>query len=370
MHALRWTFRLFVASGCFLPPTLKSPMKRLLYNLYTVFVTSYIWIFSVMEVMDIFYNVETQEDLSDNLGPTVTAIITSCKYMNLVLKRRSIISLLDLLRNKPFLPENAREMEIYARYDNLTEKIAKFYTIQNTSCVAGLIGITMVTDFKFKKLAFRTWTPYDITSSWLRFCLTYVYQCVGSMALSVIICIFDTLFAGLLLQICCQLDILVNRLHNIQGTEIESLKRCVCHHNTIFRFVELVNNLFSKMMSVQFVISAVAICFNIYQITESNVRSQILKSIMFIISALIQALYFCWFGDLTKMKSLDISNRIYDSNWTDLSNDAKKMLVIIMARSLTPIEIISAYILPVNLESFKGLMKTIYSAYNMLLQTK
>ena len=71
--------------------------------------------------MDIFYNVETQEDLSDNLGPTVTAIITSCKYMNLVLKRRSIISLLDLLRNKPFLPENAREMEIYARYDNLTE---------------------------------------------------------------------------------------------------------------------------------------------------------------------------------------------------------------------------------------------------------
>ena len=95
----------------------------------------------------------------------------------------------------------------------------------------------MVTDFKFKKLAFRTWTPYDITSSWLRFCLTYVYQCVGSMALSVIICIFDTLFAGLLLQICCQLDILVNRLHNIQGTEIESLKRCICHHNTIFRFV-------------------------------------------------------------------------------------------------------------------------------------
>ncbi|KAK1122359.1 hypothetical protein K0M31_009581 [Melipona bicolor] len=121
MHVLRWTFRLFVASGYFPPPTLKSPMKRLLYNLYTVFVTFYIWSFSFTMVMDIFYNVETQEDLSDNLGLTVTVVITSCKYMNLMLKRSTIVNILDFLKNKPFLPENTREMEIYARYDNLIE---------------------------------------------------------------------------------------------------------------------------------------------------------------------------------------------------------------------------------------------------------
>ncbi|KAF3430256.1 hypothetical protein E2986_11567 [Frieseomelitta varia] len=229
-----------------------------------------------------------------------------------------------------------------------------FYTFQNAFCIASLVIISTISDFRLKKLPFRFWTPYDMTSSWLRFCLTYVYQCIGSVAVSISISIFDTLFAGLLLQICCQLDILVNRLYNIQGTEIESLKHCVWHHNTIFRFVELVNNLFSKMISVQFIISIVAICFNIYQVTESNAKPQILQSIIFITAGLIQALYFCWFGDLMKIKSLDISNKIYDSNWMDLSNDAKKMLVIIMARSLTPVEIISAYILPVNLESFKG----------------
>ncbi|XP_033346325.1 uncharacterized protein LOC117231731 [Bombus vosnesenskii] len=61
---------------------------------------------------------------------------------------------------------------------------------------------------------------------------------------------------------------------------------------------------------------------------------------------------------------------VYNSDWPNFSNDARKMLVVIMARSLTPVEITSAYILPMNLESFKGLMKVTYSAYNMLLHSK
>ena len=56
------------------------------------------------------------------------------------------------------------------------------------------------------------------------------------------------------------------------------------------------------------------------------------------------------------LQSLDISNMVYNSDWPNLSNDARKMLVVIMARSLTPVEITSAYILPMNLESFKGVI--------------
>ncbi|XP_050591278.1 odorant receptor 46a-like isoform X2 [Bombus affinis] len=370
MHVLRWTFKLFIASGYFLPPTLKSPMKRFLYNLYTVFMTMYLWSYSLTLIMDIFYNVETQDDLSENFSVTVTVLITSCKFVSLVLGRKTIINILGLLKKKPFVPENNGEVEIYAKYDNLIERIAMFYTIQNAFCVLSLIVATLMTDFKFKKLAFRAWLPFDFTSSWFAFSMTFIYQFVGSMVISAGISIFDTLFAGLLLQICCQFEILVNRLHNIGGDEIQSLKHCVRHHNAIYRFAEIVNNLFSKMMCVQFMVSAAAICFNVYRVTESNAGSQLIGSVLFIFSALLQTFYFCWFGDVAKLKSLDIPNMIYHSDWTNLSNDAKKMLLIIMARSLTPVEITSAYILPMNLESFKGLIKTTYSTYNMLLQSK
>ena len=71
------------------------------------------------------------------------------------------------------------------------------------------------------------------------------------------------------------------------------------------------------------------------------------------------------------LQSLDISNTVYNSDWANLSNNARKMLVIIMARSLTPVEITSAYILPLNLESFKGvsIYIEIYDLYKRKLKT-
>ncbi|XP_033319035.1 odorant receptor Or1-like [Bombus bifarius] len=149
--------------------------------------------------------------------------------------------MLDLLKNKPFVPENNGEGEIHARYDNLIEKVAVGYTIQVTFCVFSLLGTTLMGDFQSKKLMFRAWFPFDITSSWFAFSMTFLYQFVGLVIISNGVCIFDTLFAGLLLHICCQLEMLVYRLHNIEGNEIQSIKHCVWHHNKIFRLREKPN---------------------------------------------------------------------------------------------------------------------------------
>ena len=56
---------------------------------------------------------------------------------------------------------------------------------------------------------------------------------------------------------------------------------------------------------------------------------------------------------------------IFNSNWPNLSNEAKKILLIIMARSLTPVEVVSAHIIPLNLESFKRV--SIYKNYMHIL---
>ncbi|XP_048267489.1 odorant receptor 67c [Bombus terrestris] len=312
-----------------------------------------------------------------NLDSFVALMKTSYSVFNLlqqtkclVLGRKTIINMLDLLKKKPFVPENNGEGEIHARYNNLIEKVAVGYTIQVIFCVFSLLGTTLMGDFQSKKLMFRAWFPFDITASWFAFCMTFLYQFVGLVIVSNGVCIFDTLFAGLLLHICCQLEMLVYRLHNIEGNEIQSLKHCVWHHNKIFRFADIVNNFFNKLMFVQFVESAISICFTLYLLTDIEDTAQLIGWSSFMFAAIFQTFYFCWFGDVAKVKSLDISNMVYNSDWPNLSNDARKMLVVIMARSLTPVEITSAYILPMNLESFKGLMKVAYSAYNMLLQSK
>ncbi|XP_043794979.1 odorant receptor 2a-like [Apis laboriosa] len=394
MHLLRWTFKLFVATGYFLSPKVKSPTKRFLYNVYTAVMTLFLLSFLLTLIMQIVFNVKTADELSKNFGITITVFTTICKFINLLFRRGIIISLLDLLQKEPFLPMNIEEIKIHTKYNKLIEKVSIFYTLQNISCLVALIGATLITDFKKKKLTFEAWIPFNYTASWFLFSLTFIHQCACAMVTSFGISIFDTLFAGLLLQICCQLDTLVHRLQNIKEDAIRSLKYCARQHELIYRFTELMNKLFSSILCLQFLISAVAICFSVYRVIYTKTDSQFAGAIIFVFSALIQIFYFCWHGDIAKYKvrnydlssfllqkryfnhfflstqSLEIPDMIFNSNWPNLSNDAKKILLIIMARSLTPVEIVSAHIIPLNLESFKGLIKATYSAYNMLQQTK
>ncbi|XP_033179849.1 odorant receptor Or1-like, partial [Bombus impatiens] len=271
MHVLRWTFKLFIASGYFLPPTLKSPRKRFLYNLYTVFVTLYLWSYCLTLILDICFNARTRDDLRDNFNISVAIFITSYKYVSLVLGRKAIINMLDLLKKKPFVPENNGEGEIHARYDNLIEM-------------------------------FPGWFPFDITSSWLAFSMTFLYQFLGLVIICIGVCIFDTLFVGLLLHICCQLEMLVYRLHNIEGHEIQSLKHCVWHHNKIFRFADMVNNFFNKLMFVQFVESTVSMCFTLYVLTDIEGTAQLIGWSTYMFAGIFQTFYFCWFGNAAKVK--------------------------------------------------------------------
>ena len=66
-------------------------------------------------------------------------------------------------------------------------------------------------------------------------------------------------------------------------------------------------------MFVQFMVSTVAICFTLYQLTEANDSLQIIGWTSFMFSALMQTFYFCWFGDAAKVK-VDTYTRRYNTS--------------------------------------------------------
>lgn len=121
MYLLRWTFKLFVATGYFLSPKVKSPTKRFLYNVYTAVVTLFLISFLLTLIMQIVFNVKTADELSKNFGITITVFTTICKFINLLFRRGIIISLLDLLQKEPFLPMNIEEIKIHTKYNKLIE---------------------------------------------------------------------------------------------------------------------------------------------------------------------------------------------------------------------------------------------------------
>ena len=85
------------------------------------------------------------------------------------------------------------------------------------------------------------WLPYTFNSKSV-FCLTYIYQSLSVWMSSCLIGSFDTFTMVIILQVCAQIDIIIERLNMlpevrqncnseyIHQQEIQIIKDCVRHH--------------------------------------------------------------------------------------------------------------------------------------------
>ncbi|XP_053989651.1 odorant receptor Or1-like isoform X2 [Hylaeus volcanicus] len=225
---------------------------------------------------------------------------------------------------------------------------------------------TALIDDNPRKLAYRIWLPYNYSSP-VVYTVTFVWEAVGMIMAAFINVGSDSLFSGLLIHIYCLFEIFEHRLKkgvNEPGTY--SLKECVRLHKHIYKFAEMVNEEFKTIMMMQFLVSTLALCSELYRLTQRKVDSQYIEIVTYATCVVMQLLFFCWYGNEVRLKSLEISDMIYESNWMSLDPDAKKILLTIMIRSTSPIEFSSAQIFSMNLNSFMTIMKMAYSAYNML----
>ncbi|KAK1122360.1 hypothetical protein K0M31_009582 [Melipona bicolor] len=67
---------------------------------------------------------------------------------------------------------------------------------------------------------------------------------------------------------------------------------------------------------------------------------------------------------------MELADMIFRSDWTSLNINVKKAFLMLMRRAMKPIEFTSIYIVSVNLESFMTLVKTSYSVFSLLQQSR
>jgi len=106
-----------------------------------------------------------------------------------------------------------------------------------TTC-ACITLTSLFTVFRKGNLTYRAWIPYDYYSSTIVFCLTYAHQLISLTAGSLVNVACDSLICGLLVHICCQIEILECRLSKISNNH-NTLRDCVHHHGSILQLVIL-----------------------------------------------------------------------------------------------------------------------------------
>ncbi|XP_014486424.1 PREDICTED: odorant receptor 46a, isoform A-like [Dinoponera quadriceps] len=132
------------------------------------------------------------------------------------------------------------------------------------------------------------------------------------------------------------------------------------------RYANMVNDQFLKIIALQFGVSTLVVCSNLFQLAMAAVDANILPLILYTACMLSQIFIYCWFGNEVKIKSLQVTDNVYKIKWLALDNRIKKGLLLIMKRSASPIEFTSAVVITMNLDSFVSVLKASYSVFNLL----
>ncbi|KAF3054564.1 Odorant receptor 009 [Nylanderia fulva] len=368
INLLELPFKVLTLVGCWQPKSWTSVYQHIIYQIYSLLIIFLVNSFTLSQLMDIILIADNTDDFCDTFSILIPMVVACFKLFSLLASRKNIIKLIDILNKKPCKPLEPNEIEIYYKF-NKGMQINTFHYSAMCFVTITIITITSIlTNFGERKLTYRAWIPFEYNSSISTYCSLFIHQLIGLSIGALVNISCDTLICGLMEHICCQFEILTDRLKRMLHSD--DLRICVQQHCKIFKLATLINENFRMIITVQFLLSMFIVCFNLYTISLSQLDSRCIRLALFMGCMLTQIFVYCWFGNQVKLKSRQFINNIFEIQWFTLDNNLKKSLIIMMKRSVIPIEITSAYTIPVNLDSFMGILKTSYSVYNLLKQTK
>ncbi|XP_025265987.1 odorant receptor Or1-like isoform X1 [Camponotus floridanus] len=360
------SLKILTVAGCRPPVSWTSLGKQTIYNTYTIFVSLLLFTFMLPQLMDIILNADNPNDFTNTLYVMMALTNACCKMVSLVMNRKNIEILIEKLIEKPFRPLESDEIEIRQKFDNIIQANTIIYAVMIEVTCGYMTVTSLFTDFRRGELAYREWIPYEYSSG-IMYYIIYFRQLISLTAASVVNVACDCLICGLLLHIYCQIEILECRLKKCLR-DGGNLGECVYQHNRIYEFAYIVNEKFRTIIAVQFSISMLVMCSNLYQLAKNTLSAEYIPMIAYTICMTIQIFIYCWYGNEIKLKSNQLTDEIFGMDWINVDKKMKENLIMIMNRSLKPIEFSSAYIFTVNLDSFVKLLKTSYSAYSILQQ--
>jgi len=117
MSILHLTFKILTFVGCWRPQSCSSFYLRIIYDMYTVFMFLLLYTFLVSQFLDIIWNVDNAEDFTENFYAMLASVISCSKVLSLLVNRKNIQMLINVLIEKPYRPLEMDEIRIRYKFD-------------------------------------------------------------------------------------------------------------------------------------------------------------------------------------------------------------------------------------------------------------
>ncbi|XP_032667591.1 uncharacterized protein LOC116842453 [Odontomachus brunneus] len=336
--------------------------------------------------VNLIFVIDDMDDFIMNSLICTTIFAVCCKATITIIRRDAIIDLVQILSRKPCKPQDADEMAIQAKFDKFIRLCTLTYAIIAASSFT-TVHTRGILNMMKGNLPHRAWVPYDL-SVFLPFLITGIQEIVTMFFATIINVAAETLIFGMFLQTCAQIEIFERRLHKsvINKTDrlidkhsecfpdtstshnVEIMSEHIRHHLIIYKYAKMLNNVLNPILFVQFFISIYILCMIVYYLSSHIKEFESIFMVMYATSMFLQIFIYCWSGNEVICKSARIGDAVYQTNWSMLSISDKKCLLMIMKRSTIPIKFTSSFLITLSLEAYTGILKTSYSAFNVLQQ--
>ncbi|XP_048504947.1 odorant receptor 46a-like [Athalia rosae] len=378
MDILYLNFTIFRYCGIWWPDQSASP-KNHFYRIYTISIITMVYIFTLTQILDMVNGNYDIDEITNNSFLMLTMIGLCIKVTNFSLRRRSIVTLLNILRNDICRPQNDSEIKIQKHFDGVARFVAPFFYMSNTlyfsvlsetTTIAFLIIPLLTKSYEERTLPFKAWLPFSLSRLTI-YWLIYIQQSISILISTNLNVASDTLVSGLLVQACAQLDILKDRITRMKikplvATEATfiadifydeyvelTVKRCVRHHIVIYEFAAMVQDVFGWVVFFQFFVSMLTVCSSVFKLSQNDSDFlEVISFSLYLACLLVQLLFYCWHGNEVKLKSIGVSDAVFASDWTSLKPKMRKSLTMLMKRSTGPIVITCGSMLTLSLGTF------------------
>ncbi|XP_012062244.1 PREDICTED: putative odorant receptor 69a, isoform A, partial [Atta cephalotes] len=263
--------------------------------------------------------------------------------------------------------KNAEERNIMIRRAQSARIIITFaYCIMGIGCffliVLPSFGISMrdttnITD-PGRPMPLQTYYIYDVTKSpqyELTFISQSIYIIIAMMSYSGI----DNFLGLLVFHICGQLDILKNRLTNLDKCKNSHkiLNSCITRHRRLLRVIDIIEDTYNVILLFLFVYFAILFAFYGFRIITlfdegNNISfSHLVYFASTVINIFAHMCLYCALGEILVAQCNKIYYAAY-SKWYTMNSKETQNLLILMIRGSKPVYLTAGKVFPVTMATF------------------
>ncbi|NP_001177534.1 odorant receptor 125 [Nasonia vitripennis] len=333
-----------------------------------LFLSNTIFYFTLTEVIELYLLRNNIEELVDVMFLTVTFAMLCLKILNFNFRHKGLLNLLTDFRMDVCKARSPEEENILNKY---TTKILNIF--QNILVLSQATGIFfcvlpfITLEPADYEIPYKTYQFYDDTTA-MGFTITCVIQFIALIFGIFINVSMDTMIYGFIILSTGQFELISYRINkSSKENDRALLKQCIMHHNCMNNLVKKTTNLFMTVIAPLFFFSLLTLCASIFQMSQNDIISlEFLGFAMYLSCMLCQVFLYCWYGNELKLKSADLVNEVFGSDWTVLEYTEKKTLYLLMLSAQRPCDISWRGQCTLSLETFVWIMKTSYTAFNLL----